>query len=146
MFNPGWKMTIFTLTFAPLLFGLGQWQLGREQEKIQLQIIYESRMKVPAVEIDEIDWSQADLNFVKVKASGRFESERVYLLDNKIHEGKVGYEIIDPFVTDSGQTVLVNRGWIAQGASRSELPPIPLLEGKVEIEGSIYIPLDDSFY
>lgn len=145
MFNPGWKMTIFTLAFAPLLFWLGAWQLDREQVKTALQQDYELRATAPALPLDTIDWQRLDLGFLKVRASGQFETERVYLLDNKIHDGRVGYELINPFVTEGGQTVLINRGWIAQGASRSELPRIPIIDGRVEIEGSIYVPLEDVF-
>ena len=138
-------MTLFTLAFAPLLLWLGLWQLDREHEKSQLQQDYELRALAPAMPLDTIDWQRNDLGFLKVKATGQFESERIYLLDNKIHDGRVGYELINPFVTEAGQTVLLNRGWIAQGASRSELPPIPVVQGRVEITGSIYVPLDDVF-
>ena len=138
-------MTIFTFAFAPLLFWLGQWQLDREQEKIQLQNDYEMRMLAPAVQIKDIDWRRSDLGFLKVKTLGEFQNGRVYLLDNKIHEGRVGYELIQPFVTETGQTILVNRGWIAQGLSREQLPDSPKVEGVIEIQGSIYVPLDEAF-
>jgi len=138
-------MTIFTFAFAPLLFWLGQWQLDREQEKIQLQNDYEMRMLAPAVPIKDIDWRRSDLGFLKVKTLGEFQNGRVYLLDNKIHEGRVGYELIQPFVTETGQTILVNRGWIAQGLSREQLPDSPKVEGVIEIQGSIYVPLDEAF-
>ena len=138
-------MTVFTLAFAPLLFRLGQWQLDREQEKTLLQQSYEIRTQAPAMPIDTLDWQREDLAFLKVWAKGRFEEKRVYLLDNKIHDGHVGYELISPFVTEAGQTVLINRGWIAQGVSRNELPSIPAIEDSVEIQGSIYVPLDDVF-
>tara|TARA_R110001592_G_scaffold82094_5_gene243336 strand:+ start:4571 stop:5299 length:729 start_codon:yes stop_codon:yes gene_type:complete len=145
MFQPGWKMTFFTFAFAPLLFWLGQWQLDREVEKSQLQQDYELRAVAPAMSIDAIDWDRDDLGFLKVSARGEFEKNRVFLLDNKIHDGDVGYELINPFVTEAGQTILVNRGWIPQGASRTELPPIPTVDGYVEILASIYVPLDDVF-
>lgn len=145
MFHPGWKMTLFTFAFAPLLFWLGLWQLDREVEKSQLQQDYDLRAVAPAMSIDAIDWEREDLAFLKVSAKGEFEKANVYLLDNKIHDGSVGYELINPFITEAGQTILVNRGWIAQGASRSELPIVPVLEGPVEILGTIYVPLDDVF-
>lgn len=138
-------MTLFTFAFAPLLFWLGLWQLDREVEKSQLQQDYDLRAVAPSMSIDAIDWEREDLAFLKVSAKGEFVTGSVYLLDNKIHDGSVGYELINPFTTEAGQTILVNRGWIAQGPSRSELPPIPFLEGPVEILGTIYVPLDDVF-
>lgn len=145
MFKPGWKMTLFTLAFSPLLFTLGQWQLDREQEKIQLQKQYEQRDAEPEIDVDTLDWTQEDLSFLKVQAHGEFVNDTVFLLDNRIHQGRVGYELINPFVTDGGLTLLLNRGWIAQGASREVLPDIPEVLGPVEIKGSIYIPLEEPF-
>ncbi len=145
MFKPGWKMTLFTLLLSPLLYTLGQWQLDREQEKIQLQNDYDSRQSASEIEIDELDSTRQDLAFLKVKASGQFINDKIFLLDNKIHEGRVGYELINPFLTMQGQLLLVNRGWIAQGFSRQQLPDIDFVEQSVEIQGSIYVPLEEPF-
>jgi len=145
MFKPGWKMTLFALVLSPFLFMLGQWQLDREQEKIQLQAEYDLRTRANEVDIASVDWSRDDLAFLKVKASGRFLNEKVFLLDNKIHEGQVGYELLNPFALSDGSTLLVNRGWIAQGPSREQLPELDLIDTELEITGSIYVPLEEAF-
>ncbi len=145
MFNPGWKMTIFVFVIAPVLFLLGHWQLDREQEKIVLQSEYDTRASAPALPVDTVDWTRKDLGFLKIVATGNFVNEHAYLLDNKIHEGQVGYEILTPFDTSNGETFLVNRGWIAQGATRKDLPKIPYVDGVVTIQGSIYVPLEEAF-
>lgn len=57
-------------------------------------------------------------------------------LDNKTRRGRVGYEIVMPLkLRDSGAHVLVNRGWIAAGASRDAPPEVPTPAGEVRIEG-----------
>lgn len=145
MFKPGWKMTLFTLALSPLLFTLGQWQLVREQEKIQLQNEYERRDVAQEVDIEQIDPNREDLAFVKVKASGRFLNETIFLLDNRIHEGRVGYELLNPFLSAGGSLLLINRGWIAQGVSRDQLPELNLISEDIEITGSIYVPLEAPF-
>ena len=145
MFKPGWKMTLFTLLLSPLLFTLGQWQLEREQEKIQLQNEFDLRSKADEVALDSIDRARADLAFLKITANGRYLNDSVFLLDNKIHEGRVGYEVINPFLTESGTIVLVNRGWIPQGPTREQLPDIKFIADSVEIKGTIYVPLEEPF-
>lgn len=145
MFRPGWKMTVFTALFAPLLFWLGTWQLEREQEKILLQQEYEAKQSATPVNADSIDWRRADLAFSNVQADGEFDNAHSFLLDNRVYEGKVGYELLSPFRTDSGLELLVNRGWIAQGATRAQLPAIRDIGGRVHIQGSVYVPLDKAF-
>ncbi|MCB1665357.1 MAG: hypothetical protein KDI28_06225, partial [Pseudomonadales bacterium] len=66
MFRPGWKMTAFTVLFAPLLFWLGNWQLAREQEKILLQQEYEAKQAADPLPVASVDWSQAGLGFTGV--------------------------------------------------------------------------------
>lgn len=145
MFRPGWKMTLFTVLFAPLLFSLGSWQLVREQEKILLQQEYEAKQSAEPISADTLDWRQEGLGFTGVVADGTYDNEHVFLLDNRVHEGKVGYEVLSPFVTDLGTEILVNRGWIPQGRTRAELPSVREIRGRVHIQGSIYVPLDDAF-
>ncbi len=145
MFKPGWKMTLFTVLLSPLLFSLGQWQLEREQEKIQLQSEFDNRALAAEINIDEVERTREDLAFLKVKARGEFQNEQIFLLDNKIYEGRVGYELINPFLTTNGTILLINRGWIALGESREQLPEVNLLEASVEIQGTIYVPLEEPF-
>src|SRR5260221_13997255 len=42
------------------------------------------------------------------------------LLDNKLHNGRPGYQVVEPLRPGGGKQVLVNRRWIAAGA-----PPPP---------------------
>ena len=62
-------------------------------------------------------------------------------MDNRIINGKVGYEVILPVVTSKGMTVLVNRGWVLGSRKRDELPKFELINEKVILNGNIYVPL-----
>ena len=138
-FRFNWKMTLFTVALLPLLISLGQWQLDREQEKKTAQLLYENRMQETPVNLDELDWSLPDLGWTQVTAQGEFDREKQFLLDNRTIEGRVGYEVITPFLTDRG-LVLVNRGWVTQGATRAQLPSVELKDsGAVRISGHIYV-------
>ncbi len=145
-FRPGWKLTAFTLVFTPLLLWLGFWQLDREQEKITMQADFEARTEKPAIALERVDWNRPDeLAYLKVSVTGTYDNEHSYLLDNRTYQGRVGYELISPFTAQSGMAILVNRGWIAQGATRAELPPIKRVEGQVTITATVYVPLEEPF-
>src|SRR5690606_1570746 len=50
-FRFDWKLTLLTALLFLVLTSLGFWQLRREEEKLQLQSLYESRQAEPAVEL-----------------------------------------------------------------------------------------------
>jgi surfeit locus 1 family protein len=141
-FNLG--MTLFTLVLFPVLISFGYWQLEREQQKTQLQRQYDERALSEPRSEAQIDWTNPDLGWIPVTAMGRFDSGRQFILDNRIFDSKVGYEIITPFITESG-TLLVNRGWIAQGPTRAEFPELGINEGPATISGHIYVPEGETF-
>jgi surfeit locus 1 family protein len=57
-----------------------------------------------------------------------------------VHDGRVGFDVVAPLDLADGRVVLVDRGWIAAGASRRDLPSPPVPAGNVKITGRIDIP------
>ena len=57
------------------------------------------------------------------------------LLDNKLRRGRAGYEVVQPFRIAGDGIVLVNRGWIAAGPTRAELPSVRTPTGEIALEG-----------
>ena len=68
--------------------------------------------------------------------------QRQILIDNKVAAGRAGFHVVTPLALRDGRVVLVNRGWIAQQASRSVLPEAPPPAGEVTVRGRIAIPRD----
>src|SRR5688500_1481822 len=91
---------------------LGIWQAGRAQEK-----------------------RAAEARSERVTVRGEFLPQHMVLLDNKVRRGRVGYDVVMPLRLAAGTHVLVNRGWIAAGATRSELPEIRTFQGETSVEG-----------
>jgi cytochrome oxidase assembly protein ShyY1 len=137
-FRFNWKLTLFTVLLLPLLVRLGFWQLEREQEKVQLQNLYTERQQQLPVELPSLN-EQEDLQYRQVSVAGTYDNDHIFLLDNKIYQGQVGYEIIVPLQTDTGLVVFINRGWLPQGQYREQLPDVPLISGPVQLAGSIYV-------
>lgn len=143
-FRFDWKLSLLTVLLLPLLLVLGFWQLAREQEKLQIQQQYEARQKQQPVALQTLD-PAADLQYRQVELQGRYDNTKVFLLDNRIHQGRAGYEAVVPLASDDGTVVFVNRGWLPAGATRAELPALAAVEGSVSIRGSVYVPVGETF-
>ena len=139
-FRFDWKLSLLTALLLPLLLILGFWQLQREQEKLGLQQQHAARQNEAAVALEQLN-PQDDLQYRQVEISGHFDNAHSFLLDNRIHQGQVGYDLITPFVTTVDSVVLVNRGWLPQGASREQLPALESILGEVNLRGSVYVPV-----
>jgi cytochrome oxidase assembly protein ShyY1 len=129
----------------PLLVGLGHWQLERAAEKEQVIRLYDARRAAaPALlaELTTRDAAQIDARRVLLK--GHYLPGRAFLLDNRILEGRVGYELLMPFADASGQTVIVNRGWLQAPPTRAELPEITTPPGPLELRGELHVPPGDA--
>lgn len=88
---------------------LGNWQTRRADEKLA---------------------TAAELEKKRVSLRGVFRAELTVLLDNKIRNRRVGYEVVTPLRLDDASYVLVDRGWFERGAKEPAAPA-----GRVSIEG-----------
>jgi surfeit locus 1 family protein len=124
-FRPGLKMTLFVVVLWPLLLGLGTWQLQRAHLKSELQqrwFATQGTLPVTAEEyVAEHHGAGFEPGFVRVRLDGHYEGTRQFLVDNRTHRGVAGYHVITPLMTASGR-FYINRGWVAGGATRAELP------------------------
>jgi cytochrome oxidase assembly protein ShyY1 len=143
-FRFDWKLTLLTAVLLPLLLSLGFWQLRREQEKLDLQQQYAARQSELPVALEQLDPAD-DHQYRQVEFSGHYDNGNSFLLDNRVHEGQVGYDLITPVITEANLVVMVNRGWLPQGPSRAQLPVPEAITGNVTLRGSVYVPVGTPF-
>lgn len=128
--------TLAVLALLPLLIGLGLWQLERAAYKQQLQAEYDRRQTDTPLYIGGRLQTLEELHFYRVRTRGRYEPRFQILLDNRVHQGQAGYHVLTPLHVEGSETrVLVNRGWVALGRDRAQLPRIETPEGIVEVTG-----------
>jgi surfeit locus 1 family protein len=145
-FSPRLVPSIATLVLVPIMLGLGYWQLDRAQQKIELQDEYDKRMQGPTIAIGGEPQLPEDLRYYKVVAKGRYDGDRQFLIDNRVHHGRVGYHVITPLKIEGSNTrVLVNRGWVALGQDREHPPKIETPDGLQEITGVAIVPSERFF-
>lgn len=135
-----WKISAFFVLFFPLMIGLGFWQLDREEQKREMLAQQTRQQQQEPAAVGGVDWEAGDaLAFLPVEARGTYHNGQSLLLDNRIRDSRVGYEVLTPFETDGG-TLLVNRGWIPLGESRQQLPTVPPVTGERTITGHLHVP------
>jgi len=113
---------------------LGNWQAGRAEQKRILGAQLEQVMRSPAVDLTSQLVEPRQFILKHVAARGRFVDQHTVFLDNKLRRGRPGYEVVTPLRLN-GVYVLVNRGWVAAGKTRDELPSVPAPPGEVRVEG-----------
>ncbi|MFK8019010.1 MAG: SURF1 family protein [Pseudomonadales bacterium] len=161
-FRPDWKTSVLVACLLPLLLSLGYWQLDREQEKLAILADYNKRIAAPPTELLNA-WQNLQSetsSYRRVLLQGRFLPESSVLIDNKIRQGTVGYQLvqlfkleepssrdsIDPADTETkAKAAWINRGWVAAGRLRTDLPNFVTPENLVRLHANIYQPLGDPF-
>src|SRR5512144_1367607 len=134
--------TLATVVGIVVFVAAGNWQRGRMEEKEALLATYEAAASSPPVALPEgvVNW--ASLRFLRVEVRGHYDVGRQILIDNRVHEGRAGYHVVTPLLLEDGRAVLVNRGWVAAGATRRELPVAPPPPGNVTIRGAVALPIE----
>jgi surfeit locus 1 family protein len=134
-FRPSFVSTLFALVVLSILLNLGVWQLNRAECKELLKMQFEQRYHT-IIDISALDDAVQDLRFYSITLTGKFDNQHNILLDNKIVNHKVGYDVITPFyVFGSEKAILINRGWIPIGQSRNVMPHVDPLLGIQTISG-----------
>ena len=140
-FDLEWRITLFTVIMAPLMLGLGFWQLQRAEEKATLGASFEARQQQRPASLSLL-WEQPaqSLAYLPVRVSGDYSPDQYFLLDNQIDGGRFGYQVLSVFLlAHSENSVLVNRGWIAGDPGTRVLPAVPVIEGPVDVSGYVYV-------
>ncbi|GAB4393382.1 MAG: SURF1 family protein [Gammaproteobacteria bacterium] len=124
-----------------LLIGLGIWQLKRAHQKLILEQTLQTRLHSAPKTLTELGTITPDMNFQPVKLQGQFDNQHQLLLDNQFFKHQIGYHVLTPLITEHGSIVLINRGWIAAGATRQQLPTLTTIDGQQNLVGIIkFIP------
>lgn len=124
-----------------LFMAAGVWQMARADYKERMQAEIDAAAADASLHAgsDMLDAEHAHLR--RLEARGTWFPERTILLDNKVQQGVIGYEVVTPLrLEDSDLHLLVNRGWIRAPQLRSELPVVETPPGVVAVEGIARIP------
>lgn len=120
-----------------LCLQLAGWQFERADYKRDL---IDRWTQAPALPLETAARQEPD-GPVQIDARGRFDNQRLVLLDNQVRAGWAGVHVFTPFRPEGqDRTWLVNRGWHELGDRSGSLPEIETPQGTVSITGRLADP------
>jgi surfeit locus 1 family protein len=135
--------TLVTFVCVVIMFALGNWQLQRAEQKTMRLLAIEQAAETEQVDLQQVSNGKIEQMLdMPVNFEGTADAEHFFLLDNKIHKGRVGYQVLVPMRTYSG-TVMTNFGWVAATSSRDILPNIQINNKEMRYAGVLSLPLDN---
>ena len=137
--TPGWLLGIIAvIAFAVACFMLlAPWQLGKNDSLNARNDRLVEASEADPVPVDEALDAEDPANFEWhfVSATGRFDDDPQHQILVRLRpvDGNQVYQVLSPFETNNGRTLLLNRGWVPVGAAGAigDIPPVP--GGEVEI-------------
>lgn len=140
-FNPRLWPTVAAVAGITLTLFLGSWQLSRGREKSELKTRIERLEREPAVSLSGAEIEARDVQWRRAQARGTFDPRYTVFIDNRVHHGIAGYEVIMPLkLAGSNRYVLVNRGWIAGSGDRTRPPAVKTPPTTVVVSGLAVVP------
>jgi len=140
------KLNLLWLLITVLVFSalvkLGGWQNGRALEKeLRLRQIDQLSLQNPisleqVVTLAHNSGSFSEINDYPVAINGTFDKKQVFLLDNQVHKGRLGYRVYQVATTEK-YTVMVALGWVQGSINRHELPDVTALAGRHQFKGNV---------
>lgn len=136
--QPNKNLLFLSLCLFPLMIALGFWQLDRADEKQRILNRYNANQQASPAGVEALH-SRTNLQYRSAWLEGELDAKRRIILDNRVANGKPGYEILEALnVAGMGQMILVNRGWVPASLDRNILPQIEAVEGQVKFRGALY--------
>lgn len=130
------------LTLAAVAGGLrlGVWQLERADEKQALLSAFAAGAE--RVVVLDTPGGETELSglprYQAIEVTGRYDARQQVLLDNMPSaRGQPGYHVLTALEQDNGEWLLVDRGWVAAGATREQLPDIAVGVGERTVRGRL---------
>jgi len=140
IFNP-LMLFLFVLFFA-VFSALSLWQVYRVYDKqATAEQIDFANKEIPLNIFQLSDKFLLEHIFYGASATGKFDSEKCFYVENVVLDGSPGLYVYCPFdLAQDERWLLVNMGWVKRGEHRLDITDFKTVEDLLEIEGIIKHP------
>ena len=146
-FKPRLVPALATVLGMALFIHLGNWQVHKGEKRAAELAQYSARAKLPPTVLGAALVDPVSLQDAPVAVRGRYVAGEQYFLDNRQEDGRAGVHVISALQIDGSTTrVLIDRGWVAWGAGRSQLPLVPTPDAPVQVTGIASLPSAAKFF
>jgi cytochrome oxidase assembly protein ShyY1 len=120
LFSSKWLgYLLLAAVFAAGCVFLGRWQMDRRAETLaeinRITSNY-SATPVPFAQVkDQFSRLDPQREWTQVELKGSYDTAGQRVVRNRPLNGQPGYEVVVPFRLDSGETVVIDRGWLPIG-------------------------------
>jgi cytochrome oxidase assembly protein ShyY1 len=130
LLTPRWLgLALFVLVLGGVTVQLGLWQFDRLHERQADNVRTGTNLAAEPVAVGPLlagrDDVPHDLEWRAVTATGTYDADGQLIVRNQTREDGPGVTVLTPLLTDAGDTVLVERGWIGTQALPSSIPDVP---------------------
>lgn len=132
-----WHWFLITLLFSGILSSLGVWQLHRAEQKKVILSDYNQRMQQQPLDFKSAETVKP---YQMLRVHGTILQNKNLLLDNQHLNHQFGYQVLMPLLLETGEVILIDRGFIAGSNNRKTLPTIPTPAVKQSFSGYAYFP------
>jgi surfeit locus 1 family protein len=120
-----------------LFCALGRWQWQRAAESRATAAEFAAGGAAEMLAVAPHDLLDGALRFRRLRIEGEYAPGRQVLLDNMVHDGVAGYQVLTPLRIDSSALLLVNRGWLPAGPDRRVLPDVGVASAQRRVLGRL---------
>jgi cytochrome oxidase assembly protein ShyY1 len=120
LFSSKWVgYLLLAAIFATACVFLGRWQMDRRAESLaEINRVLTNYSATP-ISFDQARDEFAELDpakeWTQVELKGTYDVDGQRIVRNRPLNGQPGYEVVVPFKLESGETVVVDRGWLPIG-------------------------------
>ena len=140
LFSSKWLgYLLLAAVFATACVFLGRWQMDRRAETLaeinRVTSNYSAEPLAFSQARSQFDRLDPEREWAQVELKGSYDTQGQRIVRNRPLNGQPGYEVVVPFRLESGETVVVDRGWLPIGndnPGRPDTIPAPPT-GKVTV-------------
>ena len=141
--QPRWLVAgLVVFVLAGVFIRLGIWQLDRLEQRREQNAVAQERLALATAPLaqllDEAGGDPASIEYRRAGLTGTFDPEKEVLIRSQVEQGQAGFHVITPFLTEDGDAILVNRGWVPLTMDRPPVGATPE-EGQVSQEGWVQL-------
>lgn len=130
LLRPRWvALTLLVIVLGTTMIELGMWQLRRGHERAAANALVENNASTTPVAVgDLLQPNQALASTAEwrvVTVTGRFDANGQILVRTQAFDGSNGFDIVTPLQPATGPALLVDRGWVPDGATALDVPDVP---------------------
>ena len=120
LFSSKWLgYLLLAAIFAAACVFLGRWQMDRRAEtlaEINRVVTNYSATPIPFDQArDEFSVLDPSKEWTQVELRGTYDADGQRIVRNRPLNGQPGYEVVVPFTLETGETVVIDRGWLPIG-------------------------------